>query len=415
MSLQGVFERGDEFLGQYPRTSSWWNYASHATCLLAVGWSKLILYTSYKPVIIGLEKLDKAIERSHLENRGLMTIMNHMSVVDDPFLWGCLPWKYFNKIDNIRWGLGAHNVCFQNKFLSYFFSLGKVLSTERFGVGPFQGSIDAAIRILSPDDTMNLIFDGDNDDNDTINSQWLNPNKQELNKLTPMAQKIKKEYIPPIIRSSPSWIHVFPEAFVLQLYPPHSNSMRYFKWGITRLILESTRQPIIVPIFSTGFEKIAPETSADGSILERFLPSNFGSEIKITIGDPIDDEIILKYRKEWLNLVQNHLDSNNLNDLNDELKNGEKAQKLRSLLASELRNSISNIRHSIGFPQEDSRFKDDKFWKIFTKTEGQSDPDVKFIGQNWAIKRLQSFLKEHEEYELNKTNIKDVTHDEEGK
>lgn len=399
MSLQAVLERGDDVLGEYPRTAPLWNYASQATCLLAVGWSKLVLYTSYRPSITGLEKLDKALERSRVENRGLMTIMNHMSVVDDPFLWGFLPWKYYKDIDNIRWGLGAHNVCFQNKFLSYFFSLGKVLATERFGVGPFQGSIDAAIRILSPDDTLNLIYDGE----ESTNNAWINPNKSELDKITPLAQKIKQDYLPPIIRSKPSWIHVFPEAFVLQLYPPHSNSMRYFKWGITRLVLEATRQPIIVPIFSTGFEKIAPETAAGGSLLERFLPANFGTEVKVTIGDPIDDKIIENYRKEWLELIKSHLNSNSPVDLNEELKFGEKAQQLRSKLASELRKAVADIRHSIGFPEEDPRFKDHKFWHSFTQSEGNSDPDVKFVGQNWAIRRLQKFLKEHEEYELNKS------------
>lgn len=404
MSLQAVLERGDKVLDEYPRDSLLWNYASHATCLLAVGWSKLVLYTSYRPSIHGLEKLDKALERSRQENRGLMTIMNHMSVVDDPFLWGCLPWRYYKDLDNIRWGLGAHNVCFQNKFLSYFFSLGKILPTERFGRGPFQDSIDGAIRLLCPDDTLDLIYDGQEE----TNKRWLdsNPNKSELTKITPLAQKIKEEYLPPIIRSKPSWVHVFPEAFVLQLYPPHSNSMRYFKWGITRLVLESTRQPIIVPIFSTGFEKIAPESAA-GTLVERFLPANFGTEVKVTIGDPIDDKIIEKYRKEWLDLVKNLLESKIPIDLNHELRFGEKAQQLRSRLASELRKAVADIRHSIGFPEEDPRFKDHKFWNTFTKSEGKSDPDVKFIGQNWAIRRLQKFLKEHDEYELNK-NIDDI-------
>lgn len=397
MSLQAVLERGDDILGQFPRDSSFWNYASQATCVLAVGWSKLVLQTCYRPRITGVEKLDRALERSQRENRGLMTVMNHMSVVDDPFVWGFLPWRFYRDVDAIRWGLGAHNVCFQNKFLTCFFSLGKILATERFGVGPFQGSIDAAIRIMSPDDTLDLVYNGDDDE---TNSNWLDPNhyKSELNKLTPLAQKINNDYIPPIKRSRPSWIHVFPEAFVLQLHPPHANSMRYFKWGITRIILESTRQPIIVPIFATGFEKIAPETAAGGSLIERFLPANFGCEINVTIGDPIDDSIMENFRKEWLDLVKSQKTSM---DLNDELKFGEKAQLLRSKVASELRKAVADIRHQIGFPDEDPRFKDHKFWHEFTKTEGKSDPNVQFVGQNWAIRRLQSFLKEHDEYELN--------------
>ncbi|CCH42817.1 Lysophosphatidylcholine acyltransferase [Wickerhamomyces ciferrii] len=403
MSLPGVLERGDEVLNQFDRRNPFWNFSSHATCLLAVGWSKLVLYTSYKPKITGLEILDQALEKSQKENRGIMTIMNHMSVVDDPFLWGCLPWRFYRDIDHIRWGLGAHNVCFQNKFLTYFFSLGKILPTERFGVGPFQSSLDAAIRIMSPDDSLNLVYDG----TEETNTKWVNPAKQELNKITPLAQ-ISKEYISPIIRSKPSWIHVFPEGFVLQLQQPFQNSMRYFKWGITRIILESTRQPIIIPIFSTGFEKIAPESAAGGGLLERFLPANFGTEINITIGNPIDDKIIENFRKEWLDLVQKHLNSGE-GDLNDELKFGKAAQALRSKISSELRKAVLEIRNSTGmFPPEDSRFKDHKFWHDFTKSEGESAPEVKFIGQNWAIRRLQKFLKEHDEYEMSKKHEEKV-------
>ena len=50
------------------------------------------------------------------------------------------------------------NICFSNVFQSWFFNLGKILGTKRFGEGPFQGSLDAAIRILSPDDTLDLEF-----------------------------------------------------------------------------------------------------------------------------------------------------------------------------------------------------------------------------------------------------------------
>ncbi|MCQ4799286.1 hypothetical protein NE574_14605, partial [Eggerthella lenta] len=83
-------------------------------------------------------------------------IIDHTHMVHDPLVWATLPYKLFTSLDNIRWSLGAHNICFQNKFLANFFSLGQVLSTERFGVGPFQGSIDASIRLLSPDDTLDL-------------------------------------------------------------------------------------------------------------------------------------------------------------------------------------------------------------------------------------------------------------------
>ncbi|SCV02968.1 LAMI_0H04434g1_1 [Lachancea mirantina] len=397
MSLPDVLKRGDDFLAEYPRRSVLWNLASHGTCLFTVGVSKLILNAFYNVKLNNYENLEHAIERSSLENRGLMTVMNHMSVVDDPFLWGVFPWKMYRKMENIRWCLGAQNVCFQNKFFSTFFSLGQVLSTRRFGGGPFQGSIDASIRLLSPDDTLDL--------------EWI-PHREEPSKpakpsnLEVAFQNAKKEYLPPVARTKPSWVHVYPEGFVLQLHSPYANSMRYFKWGITRLILETTVPPIVVPMFATGFEKIAPESAA-GTLIERYLPQNFGAEINVTVGDPIDDKIIESYRAEWKQLVEKYHDPQNPTDLTMELKVGQEAQDLRSRLAAELRTHVAFVRHEQrGFEKEDERFASPFWWKTYTQSEGSSDPDVRFIGKNWAIRRLQKFLQEEEriQNELNELN-----------
>lgn len=393
MSLPDVLARGDDFLREFPRHNSIWQSFSQATCLFAVGVSKLILFTCYNVKLNNFEKLETAIYKSKLENRGLMTVMNHMSVVDDPFIWGVFPWRIYKDLDQIRWCLGAHNICFQNSFFTYFFSLGKVLSTERFGAGPFQGSIDATIRLLSPDDTLDL--------------EWTpHVSMDNKPKSISLSKRIMKDYIPPIARSRPSWVHVYPEGFVLQLMPPHSNSMRYFKWGVTRMILESTKAPIVVPIFSSGFEKIAPESAAD-TLIERYLPRNFGSNINVTIGNPIDDKIIDSYRFEWLKLVEKYYDPKCSTDLSWELKYGKEAQNLRSRLAAELREHVANIRHiECNFPQEDERFKSPSWWKRYTETEGLSDPDIQFIGQNWAIRRLQTFLNEYEESNIHNSSAR---------
>ncbi|CAI5759020.1 unnamed protein product [Candida verbasci] len=403
MSFQDVLKRGDEFLQEYPRTSPLWNYASHATCLMMITGSKIILNTLYKPFIHNIEKLDNALIKARSENRSLLTVMNHMSVVDDPAFYAALPWKYHLDIDTIRWGFGAHNICFSNIFQSWFFNLGKILGTKRFGEGPFQGSLDAAIRILSPDDTLDLEYEPGVKDYDKPSLL------QEVNNnIRPEHQELIKRFKPtsdstnvlmsksPFIRTKTSWFHVFPEGFVLQLQEPHQNSMRYFKWGISRLILESTRAPIIIPIFTYGFEKVAPEDSAEEGI-KRWLPANMGTEIHMTIGDAIDDEIIEKFRFKWRQLVGKYIDKLNPTDLSEELKTGELAQTLRSNLASYIREQVLNIRDSIGqFNPEDVRFKDPKFWKIYTNTEGLSEPNLKFVGKNWAIKRLQKHLPEYE-------------------
>ncbi|CCF56954.1 hypothetical protein KAFR_0B06580 [Kazachstania africana CBS 2517] len=375
MVFTDVYKRGDDFLAEYPRRSPFWRFLSFSTNILVLCVSKMILKTFYNVKLNDFDHLENAMKRAKDENRGIITIMNHMSTLDDPLLWACFPMKTYSNLSNMRWCLGANNICFANKALSTFFSLGQVLSTERFGVGPFQGSIDAAIRLLSPDDTISKLFQDEN-------------------------------YNPPIIRNKPSWVHIYPEGFVLQLHPPYANSMRYFKWGMTRMILEPTKPPIVVPIFTTGFEKLAPEDKEDQSLLKN-LYNAIGTEINITVGKPIDDEVIDSYRSKWMDLIiATHAEQET--DLTDELKNGTEAKLLRSRLASELRLHVANIRHHKRFlPMEDLRFGRPEWWKIFTKTEGSSDPDVEFIGENWAIRRLQKFLNENQ-LKINNSDDDDI-------
>ena len=88
MSFPDVLQRGNDFLSEYPRDLSFWNPLSKLTCLAVIGASKAFVYSAYKPKNFGREKLDEALAKSKNENRGILTIMKHMSVVDDPFLWG---------------------------------------------------------------------------------------------------------------------------------------------------------------------------------------------------------------------------------------------------------------------------------------------------------------------------------------
>lgn len=358
MSFEDVLHRGDDFLGEYPRRSHVWRFLSYTTSITVITLSKLVLNTFFHVNVDGLSNLQDALRRSKEEDRGVMTVMNHMSVVDEPFVWGAFPISIYRSPDDIRWCLGAHNLCFDTKFHSIFFSLGQVLSTQRFGAGPFQGAIDASVRLLSPDSTV----------------------------------KYPEGVLPPIRRSHPSWVHVFPEGFILQMQPPYANSMRYFKWGITRMILESTRAPIVVPMFATGFEKIAT-ADEDVTLSESFYQS-IGSEINICVDKPIDDDLIEKYRSEWRELCAKYSKEGDT-DLNDTLKYGREAQDLRSRLAAELREHVADVRHKMNhLPVEDSRFKNPRWWKRFTTTDGKSDPEIheKFVGLNYAIKELNNLL-----------------------
>lgn len=329
--------------------------------------------------------------------------------VDDPFLWGCLPWKFFYNVDDIRWGLGAANVCFKNSFFSYFFSLGKVLATERFGRGPFQGSVDASVRLLCPDNTLSMVFHPSEQKRLMGRASWFRKASEPI-AVTRSFEKIPQEYHPPLQRKKTSWLHIFPEGYVCQMQPPHSNSMRYFRWGTSRLLLEPTVAPVVVPIFGSGFEKIAPESTAD-DIIERYTPHNRGAEINVVIGDPIEDEIIERFREKWRNLCsEQYDDQKSPNDLSFSLKFGKQAQKLRSEVAAMMREKVVFLRDNVcKFPKEDSRLKDPAFWKRYTASEGLSDPDIKFIGKNWAIKRLQTRIKNFDEYGNELPSLEEVS------
>lgn len=88
----------------------------------------------------GLDGLLGVLERRKTQGRerGLLTVCNHVAVyvnlietqhfftvtnhelnsffrLDDPLIWGILPFRYAFDGANMRWGLGAHDICFKNK------------------------------------------------------------------------------------------------------------------------------------------------------------------------------------------------------------------------------------------------------------------------------------------------------------
>ncbi|THH13158.1 hypothetical protein EW146_g7033 [Bondarzewia mesenterica] len=92
--------------------------------------------------------------------------------------------------------------------------------------------------------------------------------------------------------SNGDWIHLFGEGKVCQ---PHTfeevngvAKLRRFKWGVGRILMETPRPPIIIPMWLTGFEKLMPEG--------RTFPYNFipriGTKLSVTFGEPISPEDI---------------------------------------------------------------------------------------------------------------------------
>ena len=134
-----------------------------------------------------------------------------------------------------------------------------------------------------------------------------------------------------------AWVHVFPEACCHQ--SPDS-TLRYFKWGISRLILESDPAPEFIPMFIHGTQDIMPEERG----FPRFLP-RIGKKVKVVIGQSTDvDALFGKEREKWKQLV-----SRGDPDL---LRHGSEAIELRIKVAKSVRDEISKLREKAGLPRD---------------------------------------------------------------
>ncbi|KAJ6510158.1 acyltransferase-domain-containing protein, partial [Mycena vitilis] len=181
----------------------------------------------------GLPHLEAAL--SAARTNGLVTVANHISTLDDPLTWGVVPTKYFLSSRTTRWTLGASDVMFTNPLFSAFFRRGQVLETFR-GVGIYQPSVDAAIEKLN----------------------------------------------------AGNWVHFFSEGKINQpqTYTQHAGvaHLPRFKWGVGRVLMETSALPVILPMWLSGFDTLMPEG--------RSFPFNYlprpGKHLSVTFGAPVD-------------------------------------------------------------------------------------------------------------------------------
>ncbi|KAF2477356.1 uncharacterized protein BDR25DRAFT_249267 [Lindgomyces ingoldianus] len=297
-----------------------------------------------------LELLD---ERENVEGRrrGLITVSNHVSVMDDPLVWGVLPLRYLGNPDNMRWGLGSYDLCFQNRALSTFFSLGQVLPTHRsahseFG-GLFQPTITQAIRLLSrgpfvhPNDRPARLDNPRPDCSDPFSSGQLTYSTNGRDTFPAPAAYLNRRH---------SWIHIFPEGKVHQ---KEDRTMRYFKWGVSRLILESDPCPDIVPMWIEGPEEIMHETRT----FPRFIPRPF-KNVSITFGEKLDSEKVfgdLRARWKRMRAKAEARGSLEVGVLNDALRYSDEAVKIRKECTMRIRAAVLAVRRTRGLPDEDPK------------------------------------------------------------
>jgi monolysocardiolipin acyltransferase len=141
--------------------------------------------------------------------------------------------------------------------------------------------------------------------------------------------------------------------------------MRYFKWGIARLILESEPCPDVLPMWFDGPQEVMNEKRS----WPRPIPRP-GKEIEVTFGELVDRNAVLEpLRERWralkemskrrrMALLQEgaELPSERLGELDDEeLKYGPEAEQLRIDVTLAVRNEVLKVRRSRGLPDEDPK------------------------------------------------------------
>jgi monolysocardiolipin acyltransferase len=153
-----------------------------------------------------------------------------------------------------------------------------------------------------------------------------------------------------------AWIHIFPEGRIHQ--HPHY-VMRYFRWGVARLILEADECPDIVPIWIEGCEQIMHEERS----IPRFLP-RFGKRVGIWFGENVagakTDSAFVELRRRWQNLVTREERGEGgqplpLGVLSEELKYGREAVELRKECTFAVRRAVLELRRQRSLPDEDPK------------------------------------------------------------
>ncbi|KAJ1942914.1 Lyso-phosphatidylcholine acyltransferase [Kickxella alabastrina] len=209
-----------------PQGLWWWRPLSSAVVGVSTTAMGVLLSLGFKRVVVeDLHKLTDIIE-DPLRSRPVITIANHESTLDDPIMWGVMPMRMRWNPDYSRWTLGARELLYKNPVLNGFFALGQTIPTVR-GDGIYQLAVEIGLRKLAEN----------------------------------------------------KWVHVFPEGIVNQ-----SGRMLRFKWGVGRLIMESERTPVVIPMYFRGMKEVMPLRQK----VPLPHPNPFKSELFLRVGDAVD-------------------------------------------------------------------------------------------------------------------------------
>ena len=134
-------------------------------------------------------------------------------------------------------------------------------------------------------------------------------------------------------------------------------TMRYFKWGIARLILEPDECPDIIPMWIEGNDQIMHESRE----WPRFLP-RVGRRCGVWFGENVGGQggkVFEDLRMKWRDLVEKDAVVEGkryaMGVLSDGLKYGKEAVALREECTRQVRGAVLKVRRARGLPDEDPK------------------------------------------------------------
>lgn len=164
-----------------------------------------------------------------------------------------------------------------------------------------------------------------------------------------------------------AWVHVFPEACCHQ---NTAGTLRYFKWGIARLILESDPAPDFIPMFVHGTQLIMPEDRG----WPRWAP-RVGNRIRVNIGERTNvDQLFGHQRAEWKRLREKHGEAADVPEM----------RQLRIAVAKTVRDEVTKLREEMGLPpdEDESAALAETWSKEPNKRRFKSPVDGSFVNQH---------------------------------
>ncbi|OJJ01725.1 hypothetical protein ASPVEDRAFT_52618 [Aspergillus versicolor CBS 583.65] len=264
--------------------------------------------------------------------------------MDDPLMWGFLPLKYNFGLSssNRRWGLASHDICYQTRSAhSQYGGIAQPAVTQAIRLlskGPFPAEPHLASPERQSWSLQNVCVDPFSDLPTAYSTDGFDSH------LAPSAYSC----------NSFSWLHIFPEG---KIHQAPSKTMRYFKWGVARLILEASECPDIVPIWLEGFDQVMHESRG----FPRGIPRP-GKEVSVTFGQKVDAEAVFgEMRSRWQKIkAKAELASPETRDLplgtlSDELLYGAEAVELRKEVTKKVRDLVLDVRRSRGHSDEDPK------------------------------------------------------------